>query len=120
MKRATVTTIPKKGSKILLKNERGILIVNTVRSILMILIFNLKHETIDSLMSDSNVGGRQNKSGINHIWVINNIFHDQLTSVKNKPVVIQQYDYQQMFDSMDASEACGDMYNYGVNDEHLK
>ena len=120
MKRAIVTTIPKKGSKLLLKNERGIFIVNTVRNILMRLIFNLKHETIDSHMSDSNVGGRQNKSGINHIWVINNIIHDQLTSVKKKPVVIQQYDYQQMFDSMDASEACGDIYNYGVNDDHLK
>ena len=24
-----------------------------------------------------------------------------------------------MFDSMDASEACGDMFSYGVNDDHL-
>ena len=71
-------------------------------------------------MSDSNVGGRKKKSGINHIWILNNIIHDQLSSVKKKPVVIQQYDYQQMFDSMDASEACGDMYSYGINDDHLK
>ena len=120
MKKATVTTIPKKGSKLLLKNERGIFIVNSVRNILMRLIFNLKYETLDSHMSDSNVGGRKKKSGINHIWVLNNIIHDQLTSVSKKPVVIQQFDYQQMFDSMDASEACGDMYNYGVNDDHLK
>ena len=59
------------------------------------------------------------KSGINHIWTINRIIHDQLTSVKKKPVVIQQYDYQQMFDGMDSSEACGDIFNYGVNDDHL-
>ena len=25
-----------------------------------------------------------------------------------------------MFDGMDASEACGDMFEYGVNDDHLK
>ena len=61
-------------------------------------------------MSDSNVGGRPNKGGINHIWVINAIIHDH---------VIQQFDYSQMFDSMDNSEACGDIYNYGINDEHL-
>ena len=86
----------------------------------MKLIFILKYDTIDSNMSDSNVGGRKKKSGINHIWILNNIIHDQLSSVKKKPVVIQQYDYQQMFDSMEASEACGDMYSYGVNDDHLK
>ena len=76
MKQASVTTIPKKGSKLLLKNERGIFIVNSVRNILMKLIFNLKYDTIDSHMSDSNVGGRKKKSGFNHIWVLNNIIHD--------------------------------------------
>ena len=34
-------------------------------------------------------------------------------------MVIQQYDYTQMFDSMDNNEACGDIYNYGINDDHL-
>ena len=56
MKTATVITIPKKGSKINLDNERGIFLVNTVRSILMRLIFNLKYPVFDSNMSDSNVG----------------------------------------------------------------
>ena len=120
MKKAIVTTIPKKGSKLHLKNERGIFLVNSVRSILMRLIFNRKYQMLDSCMSDSNVGGRKLKSGINHIWVVNRIIHDQLTSVKKKPIIIQQYDYQQMFDGMDASEACGDLFQYGVNDDHLK
>ena len=120
MKMATVTTIPKKGSKLLLKNERGIFIVNSVRSILMRLIYNQKQHVIESHMSDSNVGGRKKKSGINHIWLINRIIHDQLTSIKKKPLVIQQYDFKQMFDGMDNSEACGDLFNYGVKDEHLK
>ena len=70
-------------------------------------------------MSDSNVGGRKNRSGINHIWIINGIIHNQLRTVKNKPIVFQQVDYQQMFDSMDIKEACGDIFNYGVNDDHL-
>ena len=93
MKEATVTTIPKKGSKLLLKNERGIFLVNSVRSIFMRLIFNLKYPMFNDHMSDSNVGGRQKKSGINHIWIMNNIIHDQHTSVKKKPIIIQQYDF---------------------------
>ena len=42
MKKAIVTTIPKKGTKLKLENERGIFLVNTIRSILMRLIFNEK------------------------------------------------------------------------------
>ena len=119
MRRAVVTTIPKKGSKLKLENERGIFIVNSVRGILMRLIFNLKYSVIDSHMSDSNVGGRRKKSGINHIWVMNCVIHDQLSSVKKIPCVIQQFDYKQMFDGMDDKEACGDIFDYGVNDDHL-
>ena len=67
LRKAFVSTFPKKGKKILLKNERGIFIVSSVRSILMRLIFNLKSPMLENNMSDSNVGGRKNKSGINHI-----------------------------------------------------
>ena len=86
----------------------------------MRLLFNMKSHMIEDHMSDSNVGGRKKKSGINHIWVINGVIHDQLSSVKKKPMVIQQYDYCQMFDGMESSEACGDMFDYGVKDDHLK
>ena len=41
MRRVMIKTIPKKGSKIVLKNERGIFIVNSVRSIFLRLLFNL-------------------------------------------------------------------------------
>ena len=78
MKKTTITTIPKKGPKTELKNERGIFLVNSVRGILMRLLFNSENDMIESNMSDSNIGGRQNKSCINHIWVINSIIHDQL------------------------------------------
>ena len=118
-KKAIVTTIPKKGKKILLKNERGIFLVSSVRSILMRLIYNLKSKTLDSHMTDRNVGGRKSKSGINHIWVMQSIIHENMSSVKKVPIVIQQYDYRQMFDGMDSSKACGDIYDYGVNDDHL-
>ena len=85
----------------------------------MRLLFNLKCSVLEAHMSDSNVGGRKKKSGINHIWVMNNIICDQISSVKNVPIVIQKFDYKQMFDGMDSVEASGDMFDYGINDDHL-
>ena len=66
--------------------------MNTVRAILMRLIFNEKYSVFESNMSDSNVGGRRKKSGINHIWLMNNVIYDNLSSVKNVPIVIQEFD----------------------------
>ena len=119
MRKATITTIPKKGSKLKLENERGIFLVSTIRSLFMRLMFNMKRSVVDSNMSDSNVGGRKKKSGINHVWIMNNIIYDQVSSVKRTPVIIQKFDYRQMFDGMDSQEASGDIFNYGVNDNYL-
>ena len=41
-------------------------------------------------------------------------------SVKKVPVVIQKFDYMQMFAGMDSSEACGAIFEYGVQDNHLQ
>ena len=70
-------------------------------------------------MSDSNIGGRKQKSCINHIWVINTIVHDQISSKKLSSIVLQQYDYQQMFDSMNLKEACSDLYDIGLKSDKL-
>ena len=71
----------------------------------MRILFNGKSAMIDTHMSDSNIGGQKDKSGINHIWVLTGIIHEQLSSVKNQPIVVQQYDYAQMFDGMHLKEA---------------
>ena len=84
----------------------------------MILLFNLKYSMFYSNMSDSNVGWRRKKSGINHIWIMNNVIHDQLSSVKKVLIIIQKFDYKQMFDGMDSEKACGDIFNYGAVDAH--
>ena len=42
MNYANITTVPKKGSKLLLENECGIFRVSVLRSILMRLIYNEK------------------------------------------------------------------------------
>ena len=120
MRKAMVITIPKKNrKKTLLKNERQIFLVNNVKSILMKLIFNMKYNTLNSNMSNINVGGWKNNRDINHIWVMQSIIHENLSRSKSVPIVIQQFDYRQMIDSMDKEEACDDIYDYGIDDDHL-
>ena len=72
---ANVTTVPKKGSKLLLQNERGIFRVPVVRSILMPLIYDQKYK----LLSDCQMGGRKRKGCKNNIFILNGIIQDVLS-----------------------------------------
>ena len=68
MRESMVTTIPKSGSKFQLKNERGIFQLSIIRSILLRLIYEIKYETINARMSESNIGARKGKGCQNYIW----------------------------------------------------
>ena len=70
---ANITTVPKKGSPLLLENERGIFRVPVLRSIFMKLIYNQKYDEIDNNMSDCQTGGRKKKGCRNNIFLINGI-----------------------------------------------
>ena len=71
MKQATISPIPKAGSKFVLKNERGIFVLSAIRTLFMRLIYNTKSNIIEDNMSDSNVGGRKKISSLNHIFIKN-------------------------------------------------
>ena len=116
---ANITTVPKKGSQLLLKNERGIFRVMVLRFILMRLIYNQKYPEIDSKMSDCQMGGRKKKGCKNNLFIINGIIHEVLKSKKMKPVMLQFYDYKQMFDSINLEEAISDIFDTGVDDDNL-
>ena len=118
MRFANITTVPKKGSVTNLENERGIFRVDVIRSILMRLIYNEKYLEIDRNISDSQMGGRKGKGCRNNIFVLNGIIHDVLSSNK-KPILLQIFDYKQMFDSMDLKQAISDIYKTGLKDENL-
>ena len=106
MRKANICTIPKKNkSRLYLQNERGIFLVNIIRGIFMRILYNRKSNLINMNMSDSNVGGRKDKSCINHIWVVNGVIHDQLSSVKKLPILLQPNDYTHKFDGMTLKEA---------------
>ena len=69
---ANITTVHKKGSKLLLSNDRGIFRVSVIRYILMRLIYNSKYPEIDCNISDCQVGARKGKNCKNqyfhHQW----------------------------------------------------
>ena len=70
-------------------------------------------------MSDSNIGARKNKSCRNHIWIINGINHEVNSSKKHVQLVMQSYDFSQMFDSMSLSITISDLYDCGLTDDLL-
>ena len=51
---------------------------------------------------------------------MNSVTNETFSTIQNKPIVVTKYDYKQMFDRMDSEEYCGDIYEYGVDDDHLK
>ena len=116
---ANITTVPKKGSQIELKNERGIFRVSVIRSILMNLIYESKYSDIDKNMSECQMGGRRKKGCKNNIFILNGIIHEAIKSKQRNSIVLQFYDYSQMFDSIDLKEAITDMFNTGMNDDNL-
>lgn len=73
-----------KGSKSDLNNDRGVFIVVKLRSILDKLIYLDKYETIESNMSDSNIGARKGRNIRDHLFVINGIMNDILKNKNNK------------------------------------
>ena len=120
MKNADITTIYKgKGEKYSLENDRGIFLVSIFRSILMRLIYKNTYQTIDKNMSDSQVGARKGKSVRNHVWILNGIIQDVLSSKTKKPVDVQIFDYKQCFDTLWLKECLNDIYDSGVQDDKL-
>jgi hypothetical protein len=59
------------------------------------------------------------KNNKNNIFIVNGIIHDVLKSTKNKPVLLQIYDYAQMFDSINLQKAISDVFDTGFKDDNL-
>ena len=115
---ADVTTIYKgKGAKCDLENDRGIFVVSVIRSILMKLIYKDYYSILDSSMSDSQIGGRKNKNIRNHVWILNAIIVDVVSSKSKTSVDVCIYDYKQCFDSLWLEECMNDVYSGGLQDD---
>ena len=101
-----------------LQNDRGIFIVNVLKSIFMKMVWGDVYDTLDSNMSDSNVGGRRKKNIRNHLFIINGIVNDVING-KGEPIDMEVIDYRQCFDSMWLSESVNDLFESGIQDDNL-
>ena len=118
MEFANIVAIYKgKGEKSSLQNDRGVFLVNLLRSILMKLVYKDKYPTVDENMSDSQIGARKKKNIRNHIFILNGIINEAVNKGKSIDVLI--YDYRQCFDTLWLEECVNDLYDAGIQDDKL-
>ena len=113
MEFANIVTIYKgKGPKSSFKSDRGIFLVNIMRSILMKLVYQEKYPIVDKNMSDSQIGARRNKNIRNHIFIINAVINEAVNT--GRSIDILMYDYRQCFDTLWLKECINDLYDAGI------
>ena len=106
-----ITSIYKsKGEKCDLQNDRGVHSVTKFRAIIDKLLYNDMYEQIDRKMSNCNVGGRNNRSIRDNLFVIYACINDAVGYQKTD-IDIQFYDITQCFDSMWYEETMNDLWD---------
>ena len=85
IRKADITSLYKgKGEKCNLNIDRGIFIVSIFRSLIMKMMYRDISEIIDQSISDLQIGSRKAKNVRNHIWVLNSVKCDTLSTKKIK------------------------------------
>ena len=121
LKNVNIAMIPKPGKRSLgnIENQRGIFIINILRSLLMKILLKDEYETLDSFMSDSNIGGRKGRRIQDHLFIINGIIFEHARNTNSNPLKIGIYDYKQCFDSLWQEEILNDLYDAGIQNNKL-
>ena len=110
MQLANISTIYKnKGSRMEMKNEKGIFIISVFRKFLDKLLYHDKYPDMDKNMSDSNIGARRERNIKKHLFVVYGIINSVLKDGKSC-IDIQVYDLIQAFDSLWLEDCMIDMY----------
>ena len=117
LRTATITMLYKKNSKTDLNNWRGIFVTSVLRTLLMKIIQNRTYRKVASSMSDSQKRAQKKKSVRIHIFVLNAIISDVLSSVKKPSIDLCAMDYRQMFDSEEVKIYLNALYEAGVHDD---
>ena len=117
MRTANITMLHKKKCKVDLKNWREIFVTSVLRIILMKMIHERSYETVASNMTDSQIGAKKKKSVRNHIFILNSIMSDVLSSKKKKPIDLNVMDFSQMFDAEDISICLNALYEARIKDD---
>ena len=102
-----------------ISNHRVIFLLSIFRTILMKLILKDEYQTVDSYMSDSNIGGRKNRHIRDHLFIVNGILHEANSSVNQTPLTFQILDYQSCFDSLWQYKIINELFDAGIQNDKL-
>ena len=108
----------KKSSRNDFDAYRGIFTVTIFRSIMDRLIYNDEYTTIDSNLSDCNVGARKNRNIRDNIFVLNAIINS-INKGNEDPVDVQVYDVEKCFDSLWLHEVVNSLFEAGFQNDKL-
>ena len=108
---ADITSIWKhKGSKMDMKNDRGIFILSVLRKILDKALYKHFYPSLEAGMSDSNIGARKHKNVRNHLFMVYGIISSVIYE-ERECVDIMIYDLVQAFDGLWLSDCMNDLYD---------
>ena len=108
---ADITSIWKqKGSKMDMKNDRGIFVLSVLRKILDKALYKHFYQSLETGMSDSNIGARKHKNVRNHLFIVYGIISSVI--YENRGCIdIMVYDLVQAFDGLWLSDCMNDIYD---------
>ena len=119
LRKANITILHKKGNKLDLNNWRGIFVCSVIRKILMKLVHGRTYEQVACSMTDAQIGAKRNQSVRNHLFVLNCIISDVMSSNKKTPVDLNIMDFKQMFDAEELPTVLNSLYEAGGKDDML-
>ena len=82
------------------------------------LILSDIRDTVDSNMSDSQVGTRKKRSIRNHLFVLNSVINSVMKK-EGRAIDIQFYDIKKCFDTLWLHQCCNYLYEAGIKDDNL-
>ena len=118
LEKCNITSIHKKKSKRDFENYRGIFRVQVLRSILDRLMYNDSYYTIDSNLTDGNVGARKHRSVRDNIFVLGAITNS-VWNGQSGPIQIQVMDAIKCFDKLWLQACVNALYEAGINNDYL-
>ena len=118
LEKCNITSLHKKKSKKDFENYRGIFRVQILRSILDRLVYNDSYYTIDSNLTDGNVGARKLRSARDNIFVIGAITNSVVNG-KSAPIQVQVMDAIKCFDKLWLQDCINSLYEAGLDNDQL-
>ena len=83
----------------------------------MKLIHHRTYDKVSSSMTDAQIGARKNKSVRNHLFILNSIISDVMSSKNKEPIDINIMDFKQMFDAEELPTVLNAFYEAGIKDD---